>query len=958
MTSHAFMLACVLLAFSLVGCGGGAGGGSVSPPPLPQDIPTLTAIAPSSAPAGGLTLNLVLFGSNFENGATVQWNGTTLSSSWVSANQMTATIPASNFVATGSAKVTVTNPSPTGVTSAAKTFTITAAPAATTWVRSVPGITTAQDIVWDAAHGELYVSIPSTDTAAPNTIVPINPVTGTAGTPIAAGNNPNRLSISSDSAYLWVGLDGDNAVQRFLLPGLTRDISFPLPLDSFGNTQRPVDLQAAPVNPHTLALVAENINLETGQGVYVYDNATRRPTFVPNSASPGGALIDWIQWAGNDSTIYGSQSITIDAGGVATLNVNPSGVSLASYNGGQVGPPRFIQYDKGNGRLYSYAVAFNPIDGSLIGRFPIASVGERTCTGDSSLGRYYCLFAIQEQSVSLFELWIYDLDSYALIDRVFFGVSAGIPPSSVTGSPLRLVRWGNAGLALITYTDIYRGNGGVYLIDGAAVNPNAAPDFSSGVPTVHHSFIASLAPQQVPAGSPDLALTIKGNNFTPDSAACWNCNFLQFQFLPTSYVSSQQLNVTIPASLLAKSGQLPMTIFDTSSNLFSSDSLSLLVTSVPVAGSTTKVNALDLAGLAMAWDPVGGLLYVGTAEYDGGYPNSIVEVDGNTGSIVKTQKVGSDPDLLSVSAKGQYLYVAYAGSTNMTQLSLPGLESPLTWTLNNPSGSSVYWAGDMKAAPESAHTTSVTLFNLESTPDETGGVVVYDDNVERPEFVQGFGSSINIYDTIAWGSTDQILTAACSFGCLSNTPVSPLYEFQVSQAGAALLATGTAPFNQGEIHSDFGTGLIYSDDGNVADPKTQAIVGSYNASGLVAPDSSLNRVFILGQTQAQAGTNNFTIVSFDEKAYSFISSITIQNLLGSPIQLLRWGNSGLAVLTINEGSGSAGMLYLVQDATFVSNAQTAVSQFSKPQESVQRRWKRFSKADIFKMVRARAEAKP
>jgi len=224
--------------------------------------------------------------------------------------------------------------------------------------------------------------------------------------------------------------------------------------------------------------------------------------------------------------------------------------------------------------------------------------------------------------------------------------------------------------------------------------------------------------------------------------------------------------------------------------------------------------------------------------------------------------------------------------------------------------------------------------------------------------VQGFGSSINIYDTIAWGSTDQILTAACSFGCLSNTPVSPLYEFQVSQAGAALLATGTAPFNQGEIHSDVGTGLIYSDDGNVADPKTQAIVGSYNASGLVAPDSSLNRVFILGQTQAQAGTNNFTIVSFDEKAYSFISSITIQNLLGSPIQLLRWGNSGLAVLTINEGSGSAGMLYLVQDATFVSNAQTAVSQFSKPQESVQRRWKRFSKADIFKMVRARAEAKP
>jgi DNA-binding beta-propeller fold protein YncE len=272
---------------------------------------------------------------------------------------------------------------------------------------------------------------------------------------------------------------------------------------------------------------------------------------------------------------------------------------------------------------------------------------------------------------------------------------------------------------------------------------------------------------------------MKGSNFTPDSVACWNCNFLQFQFLPSSFVSSQQLNVTIPASVLANSRQLLISVFDTNANLFSSNSLSLLVTSTPAARSTTKVSALDLTGLAMDSDPVSGLLYVGTAEGDGAYPNSIVAVDPNTASIVKTQQVNSNPDLVSVGAQGQYLYVAYAGSTNMTQLSLPGLQAPLTWTLRNPSNSSVYWAGDMKTAPENPHTTAVTLFNLESTPDETGGVVVYDDNVERPQFVPGFGTG-NIYDTIAWGSTDQILTAACSSGCLSTTPASPLYEFQAS----------------------------------------------------------------------------------------------------------------------------------------------------------------------------------
>ena len=774
--SKRFECLTVLLAFGVIcltaGCGGGTSGGSAQPPP-PQDIPVLNSLAPSSAPIGASSLNLVLYGSNFKNGATVQWNGSPITSTWTSANQMSATVPPSDFTSAGSAKVTVKNPGPTGGTSGAQTFAVLSAQTNTsTWVRAVPGITTAQDLVWDATHGKLYASLPPLDPNTPNSIVPVDPISGKAGTSVLPGNNPNRLALSSDSGYLWVGLDGNNAIQRLRLPGLTKDISFNLPLDPFGNTQRPVDLQAAPVNPHTVALVSESVNLETGQGVYIYDDGNLRRNFVPGSTQPGGALIDWIQWANDDSTIYGSQSITGDAGGVATLNVNASGVSLASYNGGQAGPRRFIQYDRGNGRLYSYAGAFNPVDGSQLGAYPVG-LGERACTADSSLGRYYCFFAIQEDSVSLFQLWAYDLDSYALVDRVFFGVSAGAPLSSITGSPVRLVRWGKAGLALITDTDYYRGTGGLYLIDGDIVNPGAAPDFSSGTPAPHLSFMASLTPQEVAVGSPDLSLTIKGSNFNRDSTACWNCNYLQFQFLPTTYINSQQLNVTVPASLLAKPGQLPVTVFDSGSNLFANNSLSLLITSAPTAGNTTKVTALGLAGLAMDWDPAGKLLYVATAEYDGTYPNSIVAIDGNNGSIVKSQKLGSNPDLVSVSANGQYVYVAYAGSTNMTQLPLPSLQSPLTWTLKNPSGSSVYWAGDLKAAPTNPHTTAITLFNLESEPSETGGLVVYDDAVLRPTFAPGFLGSSHIYDAIAWGGSDQILTAVCAGTCFYGLPPSP-----------------------------------------------------------------------------------------------------------------------------------------------------------------------------------------
>jgi hypothetical protein len=934
MAKRASVLPAVLLVSLLASCGGGGAGSSVGTPP---DIPALATIAPSTAAAGASAVTITLYGSNFDpNFAAVQWNGNALSSTWMSAMQMTATIPASDLASIGTAQVTVNNQNPGGGVSAAQTFTITAAPAATTWVRSVAGIATPQNIVWDATHGQLYVSIAQTDPVAPNTIVAINPVTGNAGKPVAAGNNPDLLTISSDSSYLWVGLDGANSVQRFLLPGLTKDISLSLPLNPYNIPPHAASLQAAPTSPHTVAvMIGSSGEPSPGGGVYIYDDATQRPTFIPGSwGTTGGPVIDSILWGGNDQTIYASGN------GIATLNVTSSGVSLVSNSGGQIAPTVMGQYDASNGLLYDLNQAFNPANGSLVGTFDLPGLYLLACTADPSLGRYYVVDAIPDggTDVFLFELRVFDLNTYALLDQVFLGATQGTEYSPVTGAMKSLVRWGNAGLALITTAT--PGPGGVFLIDGAAVNPNAVPDVSSGTSTPAYIWMTSLAPQQVPAGSGEVTVTINGTNFTPDSAVCSYCGYPQLsQFLPTSYVSPTQLTVSIPASALVNPGPRLISVLDTSSNLPSTNSLTFTV--APTSPGSTQVTALNVAGLAMAGDASTGLLYVGTADYDPAYPNSILAINGESGTVVQTQTVSPDPDLLSVSANGQYLYAAFAATTTMTQLQLPGLGSPLTWPLFNPESSAMFYAEDMKAAPVSPNTTALALFNPISDPSETGGVVIFDNNVERPNYAP-FNPSY-LYDTVAWGSSDDILTASQE----------PLSIFQVTPSGVGSITIGPGAFNNGDpMHSDFGTGMIYSDDGNVADPSTQAIVGTYNASGLVAPDSSLDRVFILGQTAAQANTSNFTIQSFEEKAYTLVSSITLDNLVGTPIELVRWGTSGLAVLTMNQAGGPLGMLYLVQDTTFVSNTETA-SRLSKPQDLVKLRWKRISKADILRMVQAR-----
>lgn len=74
------------------------------------DGATLTSLSPNGATAGGPAFTLTVNGSGFVSGATVQWNGSPLSTSFVNGTQLTAEVPGSQIANAGSASVTVVNP--------------------------------------------------------------------------------------------------------------------------------------------------------------------------------------------------------------------------------------------------------------------------------------------------------------------------------------------------------------------------------------------------------------------------------------------------------------------------------------------------------------------------------------------------------------------------------------------------------------------------------------------------------------------------------------------------------------------------------------------------------------------------------------------------------------------------------------------------------------------------------
>ena len=138
---HRFVLRFVFVgftgaAFVLSGCGGSGSSHSPQPTPASNPTPTISSITPSSLVAGSSAQSITLAGTGFISSTRIDLNGASLVTTYVSSTAVTAAVPAAAITADGTAKISATNPSPGGGTSAVQSLTITVPVAAmTSWYR-------------------------------------------------------------------------------------------------------------------------------------------------------------------------------------------------------------------------------------------------------------------------------------------------------------------------------------------------------------------------------------------------------------------------------------------------------------------------------------------------------------------------------------------------------------------------------------------------------------------------------------------------------------------------------------------------------------------------------------------------------------------------------------------------------------------------------------------------------
>jgi len=267
----------------------------------------------------------------------------------VNSGELQVQIPKSQLTKPEIVQVAVQNPPPGGLS---PTLNFNVSYPAQVRTLNVP----ANDLVWDSKAQLIYASLPSSYGTNGNSIAVINPVSGKITAYHFVGSEPTQLALSSDSSYLYVGLNGNGSVQRMILPSFSLDINVSLGTNEFGELNTASGLQVSPGDSHTVAVAVTSDSF--GGPLEFFTDTTLLPDAITNPT------VNSIQFA-NSSTLYGYGNDTL-----IEVAVNSSGGTLTKQWNDALSGQGGISYDAG--LIYDNSgQVFNPATGELVGSYDV-----------------------------------------------------------------------------------------------------------------------------------------------------------------------------------------------------------------------------------------------------------------------------------------------------------------------------------------------------------------------------------------------------------------------------------------------------------------------------------------------------------------------------------------------------------------------------------------------------------
>jgi hypothetical protein len=434
--------------------------------------------------------------------------------------------------------------------------------------------------------------------------------------------------------------------------------------------------------------------------------------------------------------------------------------------------------------------------------------------------------------------------------------------------------------------------------------PGGGPAFISVQIVAPDPGINNLSPTSIVAGTPSEPILINGENFMSGAKAQWNGTTI-----PTTYVSSTQLQAQPTTAELATPGIIQLTVTNPSPGTIS-ESVTFNVT------YSINVTVLDLPANDLVWDPFAQVIYASLPSSEGPTGNSIAVINPSTGAVTGTFFAGSEPTKLALDSTSKYLYVGLNGNGSILRLNLPSFTPDIDIPLGNPQNSAPYIAAAIAVSPTNSHTIATAITQNECCPQDT---------------LEFFTDSTKLANSITAEQINQIAFAngTTLFGYIPNT----LSQVAVTATGGTLTHTWSGLVTGNTFQ--YSGGLIFSSNGQEFNPATGLLLGTYDVGNTccssnpqLLSNATLNRVFALGQTPFfnSFGITSYSLSQFTPVAVANLSELNFGFNPGSTSKFMQWGTNGLAFILTAGCCGNTGtQVVLLQSPTLLLAASKTVS---------------------------------
>jgi hypothetical protein len=516
---------------------------SVNPPP------TITSLSPTTAVAGGAAFTLTITGTNFTATSISSWGATALATTYVSATQLMATVPASLIASAGAMSVIIVSnvngssagaaftiyPPPPTITSLSSTSTVATGATFTLTINGTnflpgAGVTVAK---WNStALATTYVSSTLLTAVVPATLI-ANPVTASISV-VTAGGTSSGVSFTVNPAPPIITSTGGKIRVPAGLGAFTLNIygtnftssmvanfgATPLTATLVGSGTLPVAIPASLVA--TAGAVSVTVTTAGGTSAPVTFTITQPPPKIssvsPTSITAGGAAFTLTINGSNFTSAAQAnwQSTWLITTWVSTTQLTASVPKSLIAIAGKAGVQVYINSDTGYSKSVSFTIKPAPPTISSLSSASVTAGGAGfmlTITGNV----------------------------FTTASTVLWGTT---PLSTVYVSPTQLTV--SVPASLIEFA----GTASIKVATAAGTSASAAFTINAAKPA-----ISGLTPGVTTAGSAGFTLTINGAYFTSATTSKWGSTALT-----TAYVSSTQLTAVVPASLIASAGAPSITV--------------------------------------------------------------------------------------------------------------------------------------------------------------------------------------------------------------------------------------------------------------------------------------------------------------------------------------------------------------------------------------------------------------